>query len=40
MLEREYKRHNLLLDIALDPEMDGLHSDPRYQEFLRKIGVR
>jgi TolB-like protein/DNA-binding winged helix-turn-helix (wHTH) protein/Tfp pilus assembly protein PilF len=40
VLEREYKRHNLLVDIALDPEMDGLHSDPRFQEFLRKIGVR
>ena len=40
VLEREYKRHNLLVDIALDPEMDGLHSDPRYQDFLRKIGVR
>jgi len=40
VLEREYKRHNLLVDVALAPEMDGLHDDPRYQEFLHKIGVR
>jgi len=40
VLEREYKRHNVLVDMALDPEMDGLRSDPRFQQFLHKIGVR
>ena len=40
VLEREYKRHNLLVTYALDPELDGLRPDPRYQEFLHKIGVR
>ena len=40
VLEREYKRHNLLVTGVFDPEFDGLRSDPRYQELLHKIGVR
>jgi len=40
VLEREYKRHNLLVIFGLDPELDGLRPDPRYQEFLHKVGLR
>jgi TolB-like protein/DNA-binding winged helix-turn-helix (wHTH) protein len=40
VLEREYQHHNSLVTGIFDPEFDGLRSDPRYPEFLRKIGVR
>ena len=40
VLEREYRRHNLLvLNVATDPELDVLRSDPRFLAFIRKLGI-
>jgi hypothetical protein len=38
--EREYQRYNWFVTHAFDPESDGLRSDPGFQAFLHKIGVR
>lgn len=40
LLERSYQAHDLnLIDIQYDPMFDFLHSDPRYQALVKKIGL-
>jgi TolB-like protein/DNA-binding winged helix-turn-helix (wHTH) protein/Tfp pilus assembly protein PilF len=40
ILEEEYARHNpMVLNARSDPELDGLRANPRFQAFLRKIGL-
>ena len=39
-LEAAYRDHKyLLLRLQLDPAFDALHSDPRYQDLIRRIGL-
>ena len=39
-LERAYKQHDLgLFDVKIDPNLANLHDDPRWAEFLMKMGL-
>ena len=39
-LETAYQRHTaMLLELQLNPAYDDLHSDPRYREMIRRIGL-
>ncbi len=39
-LERSYQRHEeSLCSLKIDPKLNSLHSDPRFNEMLRKIGL-
>jgi serine/threonine protein kinase/Tfp pilus assembly protein PilF len=39
-LEKSYEEHsNWLIYLHLDPSMDGLRDDPRFQELLRRVGL-
>ncbi len=39
-LEKAYKRREIaLITLNVDPEWDELHSDPRFQDLLRRIGL-
>lgn len=39
-LEAAYREHTaMLLRLELDAAYDGLHSDPRYQDLIRRIGL-
>jgi hypothetical protein len=38
LLERAYARHDSeLLQLKVDPRMDGLRSTPRFQNLLRRM---
>lgn len=37
-LERAYEQRDSWMDyLALDPRLDGLHSDPRFADLLRRL---
>jgi tetratricopeptide (TPR) repeat protein len=39
-LEKGYKEHDsTLLEIKVDPRFDGVRSNPRYKELLKKVGL-
>ncbi len=39
-LEKAYADHSMILTfVKVDPELDGLHSDPRYTDLLRRMGL-
>lgn len=39
-LEEAYKQHDLnLVFLKVWPEFDSLHSDPRFQDLVRRIGI-
>jgi hypothetical protein len=39
-LETAYQGHTaMLLELQVNPAYDDLHSDPRYKELIRRIGL-
>jgi len=39
-LETAYEEHsNWLIYLHIDPSMDGLRDDPRFQDLLRRVGL-
>jgi tetratricopeptide (TPR) repeat protein len=39
-LERAYEEHNPdLIDLKVEPALDGLRSDPRFRDLLRRVGL-
>jgi TolB-like protein/DNA-binding winged helix-turn-helix (wHTH) protein/Tfp pilus assembly protein PilF len=41
LLERAYAEHNMwLMNLKVDPRFDDLHSDRRYENLLRRVGLR
>jgi hypothetical protein len=39
-LEKAYEEHsNWLIYLHIDPSMDGLRDDPRFQDLLRRVGL-
>jgi hypothetical protein len=39
-LEKAYADRSMILTyVKVDPELDGLHSEPRYTDLLRRVGL-
>jgi hypothetical protein len=39
-LEKAYSEHDHeLLTLKLDPELDGLRADPRFEQLVRRVGL-
>jgi eukaryotic-like serine/threonine-protein kinase len=39
-LEKGYQeRDDLMIQLNVDPVFDGLHSEPRFQDLVRRVGL-